>query len=266
MPDYGFKGIGDSGAWQIDGLAANLSMVAKGSFYTDQTLYPNTTFDPNNPNQQYSPEYNFRKFSVSGLVAPVLATEGTASIGAIEVTGNTWTWWIYGDSGGGFTYFLFDVAPPDQGGYGIRVINDANSLIYSGNSKPLRIVNRFTIDYGGNTTTERSWGTLTDNQVRRLAFVQVAPPPSAYRQEYGFFYPTATVWFRGTWIQYSTSLFNPIAFGYNSPSQSSSADTVMGVFDADTGMDPNNPFYIPGSYTLSYDGNWDFWVVDVTNY
>lgn len=147
----GLQVINDSGVFQIDDTYKNLQLISKTAV-TTMTQVASGSMSAG----LYG--YWYYDIVVTSATNPVVALGGNASnwliVGAVNISGGTWTFRVYSDSDVDFTYYVFDV-PTTSGSFGLEVFNSSGALQYTSGRYPFRPVQLVTavIGDGEKTTT-----------------------------------------------------------------------------------------------------------------
>jgi hypothetical protein len=134
MP-VGFQAINDSGVYQIDDTYKNLQLITKASV---------TAMTQVNTGILYSglTQYWYYDIVVTSATNPVVALNGNATqwliIGAVNISGGTWTFRVYSNADVDFTYYVFDV-PTVSGTVGLEVYNASGQLQFTSGRYPFRV-------------------------------------------------------------------------------------------------------------------------------
>jgi len=162
---YGFKAMGEGGFIQIDENYRNYQLVARGSVTPNEK--PNAF--------QASPTINI---SFTGRKVPMLAIrarDGVTNVVYSRTSSNinpTFTIWAGGE-GVLVDWYLFDLVEPQDVpgllGYGMRIRNAANEIVYEHRYKPQRVTGM--VSRAINLVNDPSWAVAPG---RVYAFVTVS--------------------------------------------------------------------------------------------
>lgn len=135
----GLQAINDSGVFQIDDTYRNMQLVSKTSVTAMTQVSYGGSYDG-------IVNYWYKDIVVTDAVNPVIALNGNTTqwliIGAVNISGSTWTFRVFSDADVDFTYYVFDVyqGTPPTSGVGLEVYNSAGQLQYTSARFPLRAV------------------------------------------------------------------------------------------------------------------------------
>lgn len=147
----GLQVTNDSGVFQIDDTYRNLQFISK-------TAVTAMTHVVSGSLSTGYIDYWYYDITVSSATNPVVALASDDSnwivVGAVNISGGTWTFRVYSYADADFTYYVFDV-PTASGTVGLEVFNSSGVLQYTSGRGPFRPVQlvRTTSGEGPKTTS-----------------------------------------------------------------------------------------------------------------
>lgn len=139
MP-VGFQAINDSGVYQIDDTYKNIQLITKASVTSMTQVSSGTLYNG-------IKSYWYYDIVVSSATNPVVALNGNTTqwliVGAVNISGNTYTFRVFSDSDVDFTYYVFDV-PTISGTVGLEVYNSSGELQFTATRGSFKPTNQVT--------------------------------------------------------------------------------------------------------------------------
>jgi hypothetical protein len=133
---FGFQTKNESGFVTVDANYRNLVLREKIS----------GTFSPVYEQIGYMAIYIDRKqVSINNATNPICFLYSTARAGFVEIniTGSTYTWTISSNIAGDYTAYIFDVPTTVGYGHGIKVYDEAASLVFDSENKYMKVIDFF---------------------------------------------------------------------------------------------------------------------------
>lgn len=175
-----------------------------------------------------------KQVSITNATDPICFLYSTAKAGFVEIniTGSTYTWTISSNVAGDYTAYIFDVPTTESNGHGIKVYDEAASLVFDSENKYMKVIDVFEL-----------------------------PPPSGGDEITN----TRTYDQNGT---YAVGITNPNAFlllRFNALFLSSVTCSTNSITITDNGL-RDNGYVVDGMGVLSREKPVPYMVIDVTGY
>jgi|694.fasta_scaffold00761_44 hypothetical protein len=163
MP-VGMQVTNDNGVLQIDDTYKNIQLISKTSVTSMTQVSSGTLYNG-------TKAYWYYDIVVSSATNPVIALNGNTTqwliIGAVNISGSTYTFRVFSDADVDFTYYVFDV-PTTSGTVGFEVYNSSGELQFTATRGAFKPTNQITttIADGNKSTTLASGKTYAVVTVR----------------------------------------------------------------------------------------------------
>lgn len=186
----GLQVINDNGVYQIDDTYKNIQLISKTSVTAMTQVSSGTLYNG-------IKSYWYYDIVVSSATNPVVALNGNTTqyliVGAVNISGSTYTYRVFSDQDVDFTYYVFDV-PTTSGTVGLEVYNSSGELQFTatrGPFKPVTQVTTVNLDNDKSTTlaSGKTYAVVTVLPGRQAVSSSVVgdpkiPTPSECVQQY----------------------------------------------------------------------------------
>lgn len=139
MP-IGLEVLNDNGVYQIDDTYKNIQLISKVNVTSMTQVSSGTLYNG-------IKSYWYYDIVVSSATNPVVALNGNTTqwliVGAVNISGSTYTYRVFSDADVDFTYYVFDV-PTVSGSVGFEVYNSSGELQYTAGRAPFKPTNQVT--------------------------------------------------------------------------------------------------------------------------